>query len=575
MVLTRQTNRKNNCICRMLIPISCMILLLVIYGCKSNIEVQLVRGNKASASVVSLKPISAKPGQVVTITGSGFNASQKNMVKITTASGGLVTAPVTVTSATEATFMMPEGAGLGLTSLMLESNANEMAGAVSFVADLASNALPILIIDQDQVCSTVQYIDRNGETLSGTKNCALTAPDCTGNAVVGCVTTNSFKSADLSNLTEANIKFGVTIAGINGAYPSAQYRLAGADNTADLTSATFNAQVKTSQSFAWFDATGGRHLGTGDSDINSTNIILGVTVFGTDGSAQSATAIDPWDLRFGVTANGVTGKLKVNCRNGAKASWDLSQPIAPTADIDTDRLTFAGHGYSDGQTVWFEGGTAPTGLAGYQSYYVVNSDSNSFQLSSTSGGAAIDLTATGSNFTLSRKNEGIVDLWDTIDDLSRTTSPWSEDNRCGGVETSQSDSNVWKDVTSTTCDSALDQCRYLDKITKLEWSEVQNGGVGADWGRSRLICDGLTFDGQSDWRSPTQKELMEAYNHGIYSATSAYWLTSAQLSGSSIWSSTHIGATTTTAWNVNLSTGFQSNVWWTYVNALVVCVRGG
>jgi hypothetical protein len=33
---------------------------------------------------------------------------------------------------------------------------------MSFVADLTSNTLPILIVDQDQVCSTMQYIDRNG-----------------------------------------------------------------------------------------------------------------------------------------------------------------------------------------------------------------------------------------------------------------------------------------------------------------------------------------------------------------------------------------------------------------------------
>lgn len=367
----------------------------------------------------------------------------------------------------------------------------------------------------------------------------------------------------------------MTIAGVSGAYPSAGNPLSGADSTADLTAATLNTQIKSATSFEWFDAAGTRYTGSGDADISAGNIVSGVSVFGTEGTATVAGGIDPWDLRAGASVNGVTGKLKVSCRNGAKTSWDLSQPIAPTADVDIDRLTYNSHGYSDGHKIWIEGGTAPTGLAGYAVYYVVNSDTNTFQLSSSLGGAAIDITAAGANFTLSRKDEGLVDFWDTIDDASRSTSPWATDNQCGGVETTAGDGNVWKDVTSTTCDSAGDQCRFRDKITKLEWSEAQNGGSATDWGRGRIICDGLTFDGQSDWRSPTQKELMEAYNHGIYSAVSSNWLTSAQLSGNSVWSGTHSGATNTHAWNVNLSTGYQNSTWWTYVSALIVCVRGG
>jgi hypothetical protein len=58
---------------------------------------------------------SMKPGEVVTITGSGFKSSQKNTVNITTASGEVVSATVTFTSDTAATFVMPDGAGLSLT----------------------------------------------------------------------------------------------------------------------------------------------------------------------------------------------------------------------------------------------------------------------------------------------------------------------------------------------------------------------------------------------------------------------------------------------------------------------------
>lgn len=67
-------------------------------------------------------------------------------------------------------------------------------------------------------------------------------------------------------------------------------------------------------------------------------------------------------------------------------------------DISADTLESPAHSYSSGDTVvvWATIGAAlPTGLAEGTVYYVVSATTDDFQLSATSGGAAINLTAIG------------------------------------------------------------------------------------------------------------------------------------------------------------------------------------
>lgn len=68
-----------------------------------------------------------------------------------------------------------------------------------------------------------------------------------------------------------------------------------------------------------------------------------------------------------------------------------------TADSTTDTLTSAAHGLSNGNliTVANAGGGLPAGLAADTYYYVVGVTANTFQLSLTPGGAAIDITTNG------------------------------------------------------------------------------------------------------------------------------------------------------------------------------------
>ncbi len=656
------------------------VLVIAFPGCKSKIEFHTSNAAAASASATSLKPITAKPGDIVSLTGTGFSARQKNLVKITTASGNEVRAPVTVTSDTAATFVMPEGAGLGLTSVVLESNGKQMTGAMSFVADLASNVLPILIDDVSEICSTKQYIDRNGDPQTGTKDCsgtfvdlsqltsgniksgvtingvtgtvneapsncssagqqscvatgtyfagtacaanssacylptyivstqplkaisydainssaasirsgttlgavAGTLADCSTDGATGCVTTSSYKSADMTNVMAGNIKSGLTIAGQLGDFPSATYPLTGASATADLDAATFDAKVKSATAFEYWDSSGSRQTGAGDADIATGNIKDMVSIFGTNGNYAGAEP-NAWDVRVGTVVNGVTGKLKVNCRNRAR----------------TSRYNYDGAG----------------------------------------GSIPFTSVATGTS----------IDYWDTIDDVNNNVaglpsdlvSGWTNFD-CGGVEATADDANVWKDITTTgdgatasSCAANSAHCTMKDKITGLHWSKMANfsftnstttnasatlvvsstnglvagmvvAGTGipgntyilsvdsgsnltmsanatasasnvtitvttALWNGAVGYCDGLSYNGATDWRLPTLKELLEAHAHGVRSAASASWMSEANMS-IYFWAATTHSTVGGSAWFVALDGGMTTNSLKTAARQ-VVCVR--
>jgi hypothetical protein len=319
-----------------------------------------------------------------------------------------------------------------------------------------------------------------------------------------------YYSGTTNTPTAGNIKSGVTIAGVAGQYPSVSFPLAGADGTADLDAATFDAKIKSATAFEYWTSAGTRQTGTGDSDISASNIVSGVSIFGTVGTAASVVAPDPWDVRIGKSINGVAGKLKTTCRN---------------------RISTGAYNYNGAISGIGNGGN----LAG------------SFGL----------------------------DIWDTIDDYNDSNSglppsivsAWGNNTDCGGVDTaalSTDDDNVWKDVTTTngttasTCAATSGNCTMQDKITGLWWSKLQASGAwNTAWNTCVTTLNNTTYSGNSvagyngktGWRLPTQKELMEAYTHGIRSAarTDAAWMTEANMN-SFFWSGSSYSTISNTAW---------------------------
>ena len=132
---------------------------------------------------------------------------------------------------------------------------------------------------------TASNIRKEIDIFGVTGTLVETPDDCAANGDIGCVTTASFKAADLTNLTASNIKRGVSIAGTTGDFPSSQSPLprysddgatsseTGSDQT-DLT--LFASQLTTDGSFEFWDSSGRRYTGSGDSDIVSSNVKKGV-----------------------------------------------------------------------------------------------------------------------------------------------------------------------------------------------------------------------------------------------------------------------------------------------------------
>lgn len=160
----------------------------------------------------------------------------------------------------------------------------------------------------------------NTVSLFGISGSAIAKPsDCITDGEIGCVATPSFKAVDMSNLTIGNIRNGISVGGITGDFPSNIYKLSGAGGNLPINSALYQARIKSDLYFEYWDAAGQRHTNNGDADIQAANLKKDVVIFGTTGTFEPP-ALNEWDLRAGVTVGPTTGKLRLNCRNGANLS---------------------------------------------------------------------------------------------------------------------------------------------------------------------------------------------------------------------------------------------------------------
>lgn len=93
---------------------------------------------------------------------------------------------------------------------------------------------------------------------------------------------------------------------------------------------------------------------------------------------------------------GIIEAITTNVVSGREDAQDT------TADNVANTFTTVGHGYSDGDTVYLGGDTAPTGITFGQAYFIVNSDADTFQVSETSGGSAVTFSDNGAGVTVAR-----------------------------------------------------------------------------------------------------------------------------------------------------------------------------
>jgi hypothetical protein len=455
-------------------------------SCKSELRVSTSAG-KGTSNITNVVPPFAKADDTLTISGKNFAVGETYKAIYKKSVTDSVEVIVTAKSADSATLSFPKSIDYGLVSFEVLSGTKSM-GTFNVVS---LNNTEMFYYDGDaaDICSSKAYLDASGTKKSGTQDCHELS-NCTADGQVDCKTTDTYKAGNTALITAGNFKSDLSLAGTAG-------------------------KIQTCTAY-------------------------GVQGCVTTSSYVSAAVGNAWDIRRGTSVGSTTGQLLTNCRNGTQISFfdqsDIPKPAV--VDMTTDTITINSHGWSDNQKIRLSYTSPPTGLGQATTYYVVNSTPNTFQVSATLGGGAIDITNNGGNVFFFGFGDGVAQYWDTIDDYnaSANVAPsytgWSSNlHICGGVESTADDDNVWKDVTTTgdgvassTCSASAANCSLKDKISQLEWHKADL--TARDWAAALSLCDGLTYNGKSDWRLPTQKELVAANTDGIATTLSTpNWMT--------------------------------------------------
>lgn len=322
-----------------------------------------------------------------------------------------------------------------------------------------------------------------GQTLAGVSGSALPKPaNCSIDNQTNCVAVASYPAVDKNILTEGNIKKNVTIAGVTGNYPSSFYPLTGADGgTPDLDNATFNIKIKQSAPFEYFSSDGTRQTGTGDVDIVSMNIKNGIDIFGSTGAfGMDCTS----DSQVGC----VTTSTFKAANTASYSEWDIRA----------------------GRTIG--------GKAGNLAFYKNMAKLATWNRTSGTGANASTTSA---------------DIYDTIDDYNNNSSTFPAEVPATGSWGPIPGANWLRDPlsdsdTSGTCNGA-EACVYKDQITGLLWAKPDATMRSLD--AAIGYCAGLNYGTYTGWRVPTQKEILQAYNDGLWSlktpmlfaASPQYW----------------------------------------------------
>jgi len=397
----------------------------------------------------------------------------------------------------------------------------------------------------------------SGQVVAGVNGSATSEShsSCTSDGAINCVSVAAFRAAATANLA-SKVLSGETVAGTGGnvvlpapshVYSGTIYGVGGTSASGILTiPAAANVRVVsgsygvggngTIPNLADCSADGAvgcvttaSYKSANTSTAIAGNIKSGVVVAGvtgdfapgcaTDGQtnclandlfkAANISGISTWDLRIGKTLGGVNGALKTNCRNGVTSS----------------KFNYDGAVASLGTTA------VTTGTA--------------------------------------------LDYWDTVEDYygspSKVTA-WAASTLC--------DAANWSDATTTnggtsytTCAAATANCQYKDNVSNLVLTKTI--ATAQTWPSAIRACAISTYGGfpAGTWRLPTQKELMDIYNHGIVYAQNVSYMDLTAMQNW-FWSSSTVGssATGTDAWYVYLATGDAN--WNNKANAAnVLCVK--
>jgi len=131
-------------------------------------------------------------------------------------------------------------------------------------------------------------------------------------------------------------------------------------------------------------------------DLAGTTTTLASTEYTVDTKSEPA-RVYPAYGKYWPVVRSIRNTIAINYITGYGAQFN--------ANSGTDYITAYGRTYTDGDRVrvWNSGGSSgalPIGLSAYADYYVINQSGSTFQVSTTSGGSALDIenTGTGAHF---------------------------------------------------------------------------------------------------------------------------------------------------------------------------------
>lgn len=231
-------------------------------------------------------------------------------------------------------------------------------------------------------------------------------------------------------------------------------------------------------------------------------------------------------IKAGVVVAGITGTF--------------APPCSADAQIDCLTITaFPAGNMSAISTFDFRSGETFGGIAGKIVYNRNGAETASWNRTSGTGAIA---------------SAGMTDPYDTLDDYNNggalpATRPsgWpilSENF----VRDAASDTNA-----NSMCDGA-EECVLKDANTGLYWAKA-NAGT-ANWETSIGTCDALNYGTYTNWRLPTQKELIGAYIASLYAQRTPLGLNGTPGASDFIYlSATTDSLDTTKMYRVNIATG--------------------
>lgn len=296
-----------------------------------------VKSGKTVAGVAGSLADCAADGSVGCVTTAGYKAANMTNVTAGTIKSGVVVAGVTGDYPSSTYRLTGDTVTADLDSTTF--NAKVKSATAFEYWDSAGNHYAGAG-DADIVAGNIKStIDIFGTTGSVTPS----PSNCVANGVTGCVTTSTYQSADLTNLSAGNIKNGVTIAGTAGTYPSVATPLAGATGTNDLVSM---AASTAAGPYEFFDSAGTRYTGSitdagtvtpgtsnqtfstslyrtftvsGDADLVAGNIKNTIDIFGVTGTVTPTPSTCAADGVSGC----VTTATYISANTGAYAAGDI------------------------------------------------------------------------------------------------------------------------------------------------------------------------------------------------------------------------------------------------------------